>query len=230
MKACMTSNILKLVSNEADEGCFKGKWSFRLLVLPMGFLVLASCLALAAVVSNALMEAWWPLTFCTSRFEVQSSSGWLFKFAWGGLSLCDWLCLWQCLKQGSWGNIGPSQLAWNDWIEHKCIVLSQRSILIFRFCVLSVSSREIVWFGWRLKKIWCLWLILGFGAFREQILNVLWRQFFLVAPFKAGCFMGWDVDFNHSKEFDRSGNAPVSPWVPCWRGVVNKVQLDAVPV
>jgi hypothetical protein len=51
--------ILKLVSFETDGRHFEGKWSLCLQVPPMGFLAVASCLALAAVVSNALIEHWW---------------------------------------------------------------------------------------------------------------------------------------------------------------------------
>ena len=53
--------ILKMVSSETDDGSFEGKWSLSVQVLPMGFIAVASCLALAAVVSNALIESFWSL-------------------------------------------------------------------------------------------------------------------------------------------------------------------------
>lgn len=61
IKACEALAILKIVSSETGDGPFKKGWSRSVQVPPMGFIVVASCLALAAVVSNALIENFWSL-------------------------------------------------------------------------------------------------------------------------------------------------------------------------
>lgn len=61
LKACKTLIDLKMVSSETDDSPLKEKISWSVQVSPMGFIAVACCLALAAVVSNALIENFWSL-------------------------------------------------------------------------------------------------------------------------------------------------------------------------
>ena len=61
IEACLALIVLKIVSSETDDGHLKEKWSWSVPIAPMAFLAVASCLAIAAVMSNALLENFWSL-------------------------------------------------------------------------------------------------------------------------------------------------------------------------